>query len=291
MINKLVPVKLRPLVKSFLKHYKDANISDSAVVVAYYLLLSIFPLLFILGSILSFANISSMDITNYLHPFLPPQINETLSPIITTALSGGGKQLSVGIIITIWSASRVTAALKRTVDNAYGVVNERGAFITRIFSFLWMMLIIVGITLVLIFFNLSNRFVLRFLHVPDFVFEFIGMIRVPVSITFLFLILMFMYYLVPAAATKFKYVWLGTLTATVGMILLSQGFSLYLTYFAKSFSTYKALGTFIILMFWLYFIGTLILIGAVINATFQEMKMGKLRHKAIKEHIKKPLNN
>ncbi|UQS86408.1 YihY/virulence factor BrkB family protein [Nicoliella spurrieriana] len=284
---KLVPPKLRKVITVFTSHYQAANVSDSAVVVAYYILLSIFPLLFIVGSVLSFSGINSNAILNYLHPLLPPQINQTLGPIINTALSGGGKQLSVGIVITIWSASRVTAALKRTVDSAYGINNNRGAFLTRIFSFAWMILFFVVITVTLIFFSFGNEFILSKLQVPEIIYRLIDEIRIPVSLGALFLVFLFMYYVLPTAATKFKYVWAGALTVTVGMLVLSQGFSFYLTYFAKGFSTYKALGTFIILMFWLYFMGMLILIGAVINATIQELHSGEIKPKSIKTTIKK----
>ncbi|MHA8110048.1 YihY/virulence factor BrkB family protein [Lactobacillaceae bacterium Melli_B4] len=289
-MNKLGP-RIKSIFSVFIKHYQNANVSDSAVVVAYYLLLSIFPMLIIAGSILSFVNISSMDILNYLHPLLPPQINQTLSPIIVTALNGGGKQLSLGLVITIWSASRATAALKRTVDSAYGITNQRGALLTRAISFLWMLLIFVAIAAALLFFNFSHAIFLSIFHVPQFVFTFIDTIRIPVTIGLVFVLLTLMYYIIPAASTKFKYVWAGSLTVTIGLLILSQGFSIYLNYFAKGFSTYKALGTFIILMFWLYFVGVLVLIGAVINATFQELKQGPLKPKDIRKQIKKAADN
>ncbi|MBW1605382.1 YihY/virulence factor BrkB family protein [Lactobacillus sp. Sy-1] len=286
MINKLPP-RVKRVVTTFINHYQAANVSDSAVVIAYYLLLSIFPLLIIIGSVLSFSGINSTSILNYLHPLLPPQINQTIGPIISTALSGGGKQLSIGIVITIWSASRLTAALKRTVDSAYGVGNNHGALLTRVFSFMWMILFFIAITATLVFFSFGNKFILSLFNVPQFIYEFIDAIRIPVSLGILFLVLMFMYYIIPAAATKFKYVWVGALTVTIGMLILSQGFSFYLTYFAKGFSTYKALGTFIILMFWLYFVGMMILFGAVINASIQEIIGGTIKAKSIKDQIKK----
>ncbi|MHA8138126.1 YihY/virulence factor BrkB family protein [Lactobacillaceae bacterium Scapto_B20] len=289
-MNKINP-KIKTMFNVFMKHYKNANVSDSAVVVAFYLLLSIFPILIILGSVLSFANISSMDILNYLHPLLPPQINQTLSPIIVTALNGDGKQLSLGIVITVWSASRAIAALKRTVDSAYGIINQRGAMLTRAISFLWMLLIIIAMVAALVFFNFSNSVFLSFFHVPQIVFTFVGAIRIPVTMGIMFILLTFMYYIIPAAATKFRYVWAGSLTVTIGLLLLSQGFSIYLQYFAKGFSTYKALGTFIMLMFWLYFVGILVLIGAVINATLQELRQGELKPKNIRNQIKKAADN
>ncbi|MDD9323432.1 YhjD/YihY/BrkB family envelope integrity protein, partial [Pediococcus acidilactici] len=67
-----------------------------------------------------------------------------------------------------------------------------------------------------------------------------------------------------------------TVFATIGTMVLSQVFSFYLRIFARSVTSYKTLGTFIAIMFWLNFSAMIIMFGGVLNATWQELREGKI---------------
>jgi len=81
---------------------------------------------------------------------------------------------------------------------------------------------------------------------------------------------MLLYYFVPNAAVKLRYVWIGSLVATIGWIVISQGFRLYVELFAKRVTSYQTIGSLIVLMFWLNFSGMLLMFGGVVNASVQE---------------------
>ena len=59
-----------------------------------------------------------------------------------------------------------------------------------------------------------------------------------------------------------------------GLVILTQFFTLYLRYFGGEVTTYKTIGTFIVIMLWLDLLAEIMLIGGVINAALQEQKMG-----------------
>lgn len=270
-------------------HCKKANISDSAVVLAYYVLFSLFPLLIILGSLLKIINVRYGHLINSLRFLLPIKIFELLRPVIYSALSDGGKaQLSLGLLITVWSASRMIAAFQRTVNLAYGV-HKPNVIRNRIGSLMWMILFIifiVGLTFFLIFDQMIVKIAVRYAHGSPFLLRMINRIQAPTVLIVLFSVICSFYYFVPTLRVKFRYIWFGTLIATIGLILLSKVFSLYLKYFSGSFSAYQALGGFIILMFWLYFFGLIILFGAVINATNQDYfnRNGLIKERETKNH-------
>lgn len=59
-------------------------------------------------------------------------------------------------------------------------------------------------------------------------------------------------------------------------MILSQAFSLIIEYFFRNITAFKTLGTFIVIMLWLYFIGLVLMFGAVINASVQEYYTGSI---------------
>lgn len=74
------------------------------------------------------------------------------------------------------------------------------------------------------------------------------------------------YYLAPDVEQKFAFITPGSLVATVLLVLASLGFSFYASNLGNYDKTYGSIGAVIILMFWLYIAGLVILLGSEINA-------------------------
>lgn len=55
-IKLILKNKISPIFKIFLHHFKMGNVSDSAIVFAYYALLSLFPVLIIIGGVIKILN-------------------------------------------------------------------------------------------------------------------------------------------------------------------------------------------------------------------------------------------
>lgn len=254
-------------------HYKNGNVSDSAIVIAFYTLLSLFPIAIIAGGVLSLLNVNSYEILDYLEPLLPSTIFATLKPIITSALHGTGTNtLSFGLIVVIWSASRALAAFQRAVNRVYGIGNDSN-LMNRIVSFVWMLLLIISLSIFLVFLGFG-RVIIRYsaylMGFSKWNINLFILLRYPLTILGIFILMILLYYFLPNVNTKWKYVSVGSMVVTIGMIILSKGFSIYLHYFAKSVDAYKAIGGFVILMLWLYFFSMILVLGAVINAAVQD---------------------
>ncbi|UQS85576.1 YihY/virulence factor BrkB family protein [Apilactobacillus apisilvae] len=292
MKSKKIINYLKKFILIVFNRYKISNAGDSAIVIAFYSLLSIFPLTIIAGNLLKLFNINQYEIVDYLAPLLPSTILNTLKPIIDSALTGAsGDNFSIGLIITIWSASRALAAFQKSVNQAYGI-QETSSIMTRIISFVWMLLLIVSLSIFLIFFGFGKviiNYSANFIGLSHLTTDIFIILRFPLTILGIFLLILVLYYFVPNVNTKWRYVWAGSLVVTIGMLLLSKGFSIYLHYFAKSMDAYKTLGTFVILMLWLYMLGTILVIGAVINASIQDSFDTKIktRKPSIKSFIPK----
>ncbi|MGQ2282271.1 YihY/virulence factor BrkB family protein [Apilactobacillus kunkeei] len=257
------------------KHYKESNVSDSAVVIAFYSLLSVFPATIIAGNLLDLLHVNQYEILDYLEPLLPSTVFKTVSPIVISALNGANAdKLSIGLIVAIWSASRALAAFQRAVNSSYGIKNVSN-LMNRIVSFVWMLLLVMSLGIFLLFFGFGKVIISYSAYLMGLSKMSVGLfilLRYPLTIIGVFILVLLMYYFVPNVNTKWRYVWMGSLIVTISMIVLSKGFSIYLHYFARSVDAYKTLGTFIVLMLWLYIIGMILILGAVINASVQDVK-------------------
>ncbi|WP_304652282.1 YihY/virulence factor BrkB family protein [uncultured Ligilactobacillus sp.] len=287
---KTVKQEIDAFYKIASKNFKRANISNTAIVIAYYTLVAIFPMVIFIGNILPLLHIKAGEILPYLEMAVPKAVYTTLEPLLETFLSNGssGGVASVSGVISVWAASRGINALKKAFNEAFGVGNDQGIFTQRILSFL--ITIFIGALLVIAFIVYSfGQLVLEY-FIPifglplDWLTTF-TQLKWPTTLLGIFLIMCLLYLLVPNAKVHLRYLWVGALFSTLGWMLLTQGFSIYVRYFARSVLSYGTIGTFIVLLFWMNYSALVIMVGAVINATLEERKYGTIRSKRTLDHF------
>lgn len=136
------------------------------------------------------------------------------------------------------------------------------------------MIAISGVTIVLGLGQLILDAIQPIVQIPvNFIDQF-QTLKWPITLVALFVIMFLIYLIVPNAQLKLKTIIPGTIFATVGWMLLSQVFSIYARYFATRISGYQIIGSFIVLMLWLNFAATIIILGGIINAVVQEYVTG-----------------
>ncbi|WP_412052699.1 YihY/virulence factor BrkB family protein [Pediococcus acidilactici] len=234
----------------------------------------------LLGTLLPLFQIRVNTVLEYIETAVPETIYNITEPIVKDFLgSGNGELFSFSLVMTVFSASQAVAAFQRTVNRAYGVAKYQNPIINRVVSF-FLTVVIIAIMAVLVFLFSFGQTLVSYLtpilNLPTHLFALVGQLKWPVTIVGLFVGLSLLYYLVPNAKIRFKYVIPGTVFATIGTMVLSQVFSFYLRIFARSVTSYKTLGTFIAIMFWLNFSAMIIMFGGVLNATWQELREGKI---------------
>lgn len=276
--------KIMTFFKTFFKHYGMAQISTSSIVLAYYSLLSIFPAVIVIGNILPLVGLSANTVLSYLESAFPKSVYDFIEPLIYDFLqNGSGGLLSVGALVTLWSTSQAVAAFQRSVNHAYGVAENQNPIVNRVVSFIWMVVVVAIMAVIIIFFSvgqLALEQLRKYVKIDMSLIHFVQSIRWPVTFAGIFILLCLLYYFVPNARVKFRYVIFGALLSTALWLTLSQVFSLYTRVFARTVTSYKTIGIFIVLMIWLDLSGMIIMIGATLNATLQTLFEGKIDEKA-----------
>ncbi|MEY8662988.1 YihY/virulence factor BrkB family protein [Ligilactobacillus faecis] len=274
----------------FQKNFKRANVSSTAIVISYYTLVTIFPMIIFIGNILPLLRLEVDAVLPYLETAMPKSIYATLEPLIVKFLQTGasGSVASISGLVTLWATSRGINALKQAFNQAYDVGNDQGVITQRLLSFLIM--IFIGVMLIILFVIYSfGQLVLEHLtplfELPTDWLTTFSQLKWPTTVLGLFLIFIILYFLVPNAKVHLKYIWPGAVVATLGWMMLTQVFSIYVRYFARSFLSYGTIGTFIVLLLWLNYSAYVIMVGVVINASLEELRGGKVKAKGALDHF------
>ncbi|MGO1923984.1 MAG: YihY/virulence factor BrkB family protein, partial [Jeotgalicoccus sp.] len=156
-INK--PAKIKEDAGFFnrlLFRFSHDNTTGMAAQLAYYFLLAIFPLLIFLLSIVPLFKIEPDLIAGFIQDYSPSEISGLLEGVITDVLNNsGGGILSIGLILTLWSASNGMTALMNAFNVAYDVEDSRNFVVAKLLSVFFTVILSLSVilTFVLIVFG------------------------------------------------------------------------------------------------------------------------------------------
>lgn len=282
--------KLLRLIKIFQSNWERATVNQSGAEMAYFVLLSLFPLLLVIANIIPLLPLNTNEVLALVADFIPQDIFNVIEPILEGYLeSASGGFISFGLLTAIWSASKVITILRRVLDDVYGSVQKKNVVVGRILSLLVMIGILLIVGLALFIFVFGEQ-ILQFVQnvigfdIP-FIQEFL-LLRWVILLVILFGVLLIVYRFVPNHHLSFKYSYQGAIFATVGWMLLTQGFSIYLNVASDDALTNATFGGFLALMLFLYFSSIVILLGALLNAIIFEWK----NHMSVPEYEAKKRN-
>jgi len=144
--------KLMRFIETTQNRITDSEMGTTSVVVAYYLLLSLFPLMIALGNLLPYLSIDPNTVLSYVQELIPSQIYDFIGPAIENLLTtSSGGLLSISALAALWSASQSINALQIAMNKAFGVDQRSNFIVVRAVSFviiLLFMIAIVGVTMV-----------------------------------------------------------------------------------------------------------------------------------------------
>lgn len=238
--------------------------------VAFYGFLALFPTLIALvlayGLFADPATIAAQ--VDSLGSTLPDPVKDLITQQLTERSQQTGA-LSIGLIISLvialWSASGGVANLVQAVNTAYDetddrtLVQKRGLALALTFGAIVFMITLISLVALLpVVFAFIDGGPLRWL---------IQVVRW-VLITVLIMVALAVLYRVAPDRKAARLAWTspGAIAATVIWLLVSVGFSLYVTFFASYAKTYGALAGIVVLLMWLWLTSYAILFGAEINA-------------------------
>lgn len=268
--------KIMDTFNIILDNWNRTSIMQGAAAMTYYLLLSLVPILLVFANIIPLLPFSSQQAIGFIESTFPTDINRILVPIVQEYLkSASGGAISIGLLASIWSASKVFSTLRRVLDKVYGAPEKKNFVIARLLSLFVMLVILtlVGASIFLFVFGEQIlSFIRDFFEIEIVFFETFLLLRWLLFPVILILVALVIYHLVPNHHLKLKYALPGTIFVTFSLILLSQSFSLLTGYLGGDAITNQTIGGFIALMLFLFIGNVLLLFGALLNTLFYEIK-------------------
>ncbi|TCJ05806.1 YihY/virulence factor BrkB family protein [Cytobacillus praedii] len=263
------------LIPRLVKRIIANDIFGLAAQLAYFFLLSLFPLLLFLVTLLPYLPITQEDILGVIRDFAPGESMQLIETNINQLSQKNGKLLSFGIIATIWSASNGINAIVKALNSAYEVEESRPFLIARgmaiLFTFAMLFVFVVALLLP-VFGKLIGIYLFAKFGLSDEFMSIWNTLRWLVSSIILFIVFTGLYWIAPNKKLRCITVVPGAIFATFGWILSSLAFSYYVTNFGNYSATYGSIGAIIVLMIWFYLTGVIIIIGGEINAIFSKYK-------------------
>ena len=289
---KYVSVKLRDFPKGSILYILRRTLfrftanggTDMAAALTYFTVLSIFPALLAIVSLLGIFG-QGEDSANAILAFLkdnaPTQMYGILEDPIRQLTSGQGAGLALlaGILSALWSASGYTGSFGRALNRVYGVREGRPGWMLKPINVLvTTVLIILAVLMILMMLLGVTVLDLVGQYVPETVnMELIKLVWLNgrwVLILLMAIGLITLLYAATPNVRRFK-AWrlsAGATLALAGMGLGAFGFTLYANNFSKYNATYGLIGGVIVMLLFIWIMNNMLLFGAHLDAEIMLMR-------------------
>ncbi len=266
-------------IKQLNERLKAHQISAFAGQTAYFFVLSFFPLMIFIVSIVSKLDINYEFAVHYIQNVVPENIHKMIFSFIgETVHVEGNTLLSVSGIAMLYSSSRAVSALQRAINTSYGVEETRnfinlklmGMFYTLMFT----IMIVLSVTIPTLVSSLIDLFTQTFgIGFDTKWIDVLELIRNIVLLTTFVVVITSIYAFLPNKKMRLSDIYPGALFAVVGSILGNFVFTKLVIGLTDYSILYGSLSAMIAFMIWVYFLGLVIIVGAEINAMhFEKQK-------------------
>jgi membrane protein len=265
---------LRDAAKSF----RQRDLTDNAAALTYYAVLSLFPFLIVLVSLLGVVGSEeSIDgMLRIVEDLGSDSAVDTLRPPIENIVensSGAGLALVLGIAGGLWSASGYVGAFIRAANEIYEVDEDRPYYKLRPLQILMTLVLTMIVGIVLIALVLTGPLAGAIgaeLGVGDTGVTIFSIVKWPALFAVVVLVIGLLYRFSPNARhAGLRWILPGSMLATALWLVASAGFSLFVANFGSYSGTYGSLAGVIVFLVWLWLTNIAIVFGAQFAAELE----------------------
>ncbi|MFJ9025394.1 YihY/virulence factor BrkB family protein [Streptomyces sp. NPDC102259] len=262
------------VLKGVLREFKDDELTDRAAALTYYGVLSMFPALLVLVSLLGLAGKSATDeVLDNLRKVAPGSARDIISDAVQQLQGRGGVgsvMAIAGLVLAVWSASGYTAAFIRSANAVYDMPEGRPV---------WKVLPLrVGVTVVLLVLAVASALIVVFtgglarqagaaLGIGDTALTVWSIAKWPVLVVLVTIMIALLYWATPNVRGRgLRWITPGSVLALVIWLIASAGFAFYVANFGSYNKTYGTLAGVIVFLVWLWISNIAILLGLEFDA-------------------------
>jgi len=268
-------MKFIKFIARLIRKLQEDNTFMVANGLTYKLLLSTFPFLIFLMSLIGFFHLDSAIILDTAKDFVPEDAMNIIYVFINEVIDVQSPSiLSSSLILTVWSASTGFNAVIVSINKAYGYEESRTWLRTKITSILLVLLFAVTIVCALFTVIFSDNFKNLFLKMNFaewFINLFFHLSTFSIAIVLILFAVMLIYKFAVAKNMSLLFVLPGTFSTVTLWVIVSRIFNFYLSNFSNYSKVYGSIGGIFVLVIWLNLISFFLLLGGEINALIYTM--------------------
>ncbi len=242
---------------------------------AYFLILSLVPIITLIGYGASFFNISMDSIIQIVKDNFSAGVVNTIVPIIS------GKSMDYKIVIMLivmfYFASNGAASIIVTSNEIYDI--KQTTWIKRRIKAIGLTLIIVLLYLFILLvpaFGTKIINAIDYFNIKSMIATILGIMQGPISWLIIFLFIKVIFTIAPDKKIKSSRVNAGAMFTTVGWVLTTYIYSYYISHFAHYDLFYAGLSNIAVLMLWIYFLSYILVIGLSLTGIIEKEDDEKL---------------
>lgn len=265
---------LQNLFRHLYKKSFEEDVFSRAAAVAFYFSFAFFPLLLFLISLIGLVLGNASDLLAefflYLGKIMPPSAFELAQATIAEVIVGSSPTtLTIGLAITLWSASAGLDNLRVALNGVYNLKESRARWKTLLLAPLITVCVCLLISIALGSIFYSSR--LASWISPGTAPYLVAPLSWLIVVLAMLLAFFFLYSILPDHKERvWRWITPGSIVGVCLWLIVSIIFQIYLSFFDTYSGTYGSLGAMIILMLWLYLTALVILLGAIVNVIFDD---------------------
>ena len=256
----------------------NGNDLTHAASIAYYALLSLFPFLLLVISMLGAVTADDADrvsVLSFVFRYFPTQLDFVTGQL--DALRAARLQLGVaGSLALIWGSLGVFGAVTSAVNEAWGVEKQRSFWKHRLVSFL--MLVAAGgvMMLALLLVSLIQMAQATWFGAMLASYTWLTTLQTyavrNLATGLLVIGLGLVFYFIPNAKTRFRDVWVGAVLTGLLWRLAFQGFAWYIRVNAGLKMIHGSVAAVIVFLLWVYVSSIILMYGVEFTAAYARLR-------------------
>lgn len=263
-------------IREITGRYREHHVTAFSAQMAFFVFLSIFPLIMFILSLASRFNLNIDLMFENITSSLPEDIGIFIVNFIDNYIINDSLSLlSVSGLTALWSASRGVNALMRSFNMAYGYKETRNFIILKLTGIYYTLLLIASILITIAMPALGLGF---FHFISSYLPISVRLIDTLYALRYLLYLMVFIFFILsvhkvlPAGKLKYRDVYCGAVFSLIGWYILSRSFSFFVSTFTNYAAVYGGLASIVIFMMWLYFMSTVLMLGAEMNSVIMQYR-------------------
>ncbi|MDL2286979.1 YihY/virulence factor BrkB family protein [Eubacteriales bacterium OttesenSCG-928-G02] len=255
----------------FSDKYSEQSLNAYSAQAAFFIFIAAFPFAILLLTIIGMLPIELFDFENTANLGIIKMFGEVFKEAIAqTKETSSVMVFIITIITTLWASSKGMLALIRGLNASNDVKENRNYLFLRLnavlYTFIFLIIIIATLAL-LVFGNLIQAWLESIFPEIKAHIAVVSSFKFIILLVLLTLLFATLYKFLPNKKIKFSQVIPGASITSIGWLVFSYVYSLYVDKAAMNTTYYGNLTGIIFLLLWLYFCMSIFMFGALLNAT------------------------